>query len=145
MSLMETRYHQMFPVLDASQIEIARRFASGEAQRFGAGEALFDVGQANVPAWLILDGSIEITSRDGLNHERIIVTQKAGQIIGETSQLAGRTTLAAGRAGPEGCTALPFDALHVRALVIGSAEVGEMIMRAFILRRVIGGTLRDCA
>jgi thioredoxin reductase (NADPH) len=45
-------------------------------------------------------------------------------------------TLASARAGPEGCTALPFDAAHVRALMIGSAEVGEIMMRAFILRRV---------
>ena len=57
------------------------------------------------------------------------------------SQLAGRGTLAAGRAGPQGCTALPFDAAHIRALVIGSAEVGEIVMRAFILRRV--GLIQD--
>ena len=60
----------------------------------------------------------------------------AGQFSGEVSQLAGRQSLAAGRAGAEGCTALPFDAAHVRALMIGSAEIGEIMMRAFILRRV---------
>jgi thioredoxin reductase (NADPH) len=57
-------------------------------------------------------------------------------ISGEVSQLAGRAALATGRAGPEGCKALPFDAAHLRALVVGSAELGEVIMRAFILRRV---------
>jgi thioredoxin reductase (NADPH) len=31
MSVLETRSHQMFPVLDAGQIETARRFASGPA------------------------------------------------------------------------------------------------------------------
>ena len=31
---------------------------------------------------------------------------------------------------------MPFDAAHVRALVIGSAEIGEIVMRALILRRV---------
>jgi hypothetical protein len=36
----------------------------------------------------------------------------------------------------QGCTALPFDAPRLRALLIGSAEIGETIMRAFILRRV---------
>src|SRR4029453_13940985 len=36
----------------------------------------------------------------------------------------------------QGCTALPFDAAHLRALVVGSADVGEIIMGAFILRRV---------
>ena len=52
------------------------------------------------------------------------------------SELSGRGTLASGRAGPEGCTALPFDAAHIRALIVGSAELGEILMRAFILRRV---------
>ena len=57
------------------------------------------------------------------------------------SELSGRGTLAAGRAGPEGCTALPFNADQIRALIVGSAELGEMLMRAFILRRV--GLMQD--
>jgi thioredoxin reductase (NADPH) len=65
-----------------------------------------------------------------------VVLLTEGQFSGEVSQLAGRGTLAAAQAGPEGCTALPFDAAHIRALVIGSAELGEIVMRAFILRRV---------
>ena len=60
----------------------------------------------------------------------------AGQFTGEMSELSGRGTLASGRAGPHGCTALPFDAAHIRALIVGSAELGEILMRAFILRRV---------
>jgi thioredoxin reductase (NADPH) len=74
--------------------------------------------------------------RDGLKRETPITTHHVGQISGEVSQLAGRDTLACGRAGADGCTALPFDAAHIRALMIGSAEVGEIVMRAFILRRV---------
>ena len=50
--------------------------------------------------------------------------------------MPGAKSLASGRAGEEGCTALPFDAAHVRALMIGSADIGEIIMRAFILRRM---------
>jgi thioredoxin reductase (NADPH) len=136
MSLIEMRYHQMFPVLEPSQVQVARRFASGDSKRFAPGEALFDVGQKNIPAWLILQGSADITRRDGLDHEQAIATLGVGQMTGEISQLAGRGTLAAGRAGPEGCVAIPFDAPHLRALVIGSAEIGELVMRAFILRRV---------
>jgi thioredoxin reductase (NADPH) len=136
MSIMETRSHQIYPVLDVAQIAVAKRFASGGATRFTPGEALFDVGQSNVPAWLILEGGVEITRRDGLNHEQAVVALSAGHIIGEISQLAGRSTLAAARASSDGCTAIPFDAPHLRALVIGSADLGELIMRAFILRRV---------
>jgi thioredoxin reductase (NADPH) len=136
MSLVDTRRHQMFPTFDMTQIATASRFASGEARRFAPGETMFDVGDRHAPAWLIISGSMDITRRDGLNHETAIVTHEAGQMAGEISQLAGRAALAAGKAGPQGCTALPFDTAHLRALVIGSADVGEMVMRAFILRRV---------
>ncbi len=136
MNLVANRAHQLFPVLDAVQIETARRFASGQAMDFAPGEVVFDAGERHAPAWLVLRGSIDVVRRDGLSREAAITSHCAGQFSGEVSQLSGRESLAAGRAGAEGCTALPFDAAHVRALVIGSAEVGEIMMRAFILRRV---------
>jgi thioredoxin reductase (NADPH) len=136
MSVIETRFDQMFPVLDAVQFETAKRFASGPARTFAPGEPIYDVGQRNVPSWLVIEGSIEVVRRDGLHRESSVVSLSPGQFTGEVSQLAGQGTLAAGRAGPEGCTALPLDAAHIRGLVIGSADVGEIVMRAFILRRV---------
>ena len=136
MSLIETRGHQMFPMLDAGQIETAKRFASGPARKFAPGEIVFEVGELQAPAWLVLEGSIDVIRRDGLDREAPITTHHAGQFSGELSQLAGRASLASGRAGAEGCTAIPFDAAHVRALMVGSAEIGEIMMRAFILRRV---------
>ncbi len=136
MSLIETRRDQIFPVLDPAQIETAKRFASGERHHFAPGEIVYEVSERSAPAWLVLAGTIDVVRRDGLNHEAAITTHGVGQITGELSQLAGRASLAAGRAGPQGCTALPFDAAHLRALVVGSAEVGEVVMRAFILRRV---------
>jgi thioredoxin reductase (NADPH) len=136
MSLLETRFDQLFPVLDAAQLATARRFASGSAQHFASGAAVYDVGVRNAPTWLVLDGSLEIIRRDGLHRQSSVVSLGACQFSGEVSQLGGRGTLAAAQAGPDGCTALPFDAAHIRALVVGSAEVGEIVMRAFILRRV---------
>jgi thioredoxin reductase (NADPH) len=136
MSLIETRGYQLFPVLDASQIETARRFSSGPEREFAPGETVFDVGQSGAPMWLVLKGSIDVKRRDGLNRIAPIVSHGPGQFSGEISQLAGRDTLAAACAGVKGCTALPFDAAHVRALMVGSAELGEIVMRAFILRRV---------
>src|ERR1700722_13088489 len=136
MTVIDTRRDQMFPVLSAPQIETARRFASGEARRFAPGELVFDVGQRQAPAWLVLEGGIEVIRRDAHGREEPIVTEGVGQFSGEVSQLAGRPALAAGRAGPEGATAVPFAAAHVRALVIGSADIGEIVMRALILRRV---------
>src|SRR6476659_1073892 len=136
MSLIETRHHQMFPVFDRAQIETAKRFASGPARNFAPGEVVFEAGERNAPAWLVLKGSIDVVRRDGLNRESPITSHGPGQFSGEVSQLAGAGMLTSGRAGPQGCTALPFDAAHVRALMVGSADVGEILMRAFILRRV---------
>ncbi|MGH6867006.1 MAG: FAD-dependent oxidoreductase [Methyloceanibacter sp.] len=136
MSVSQTRAHQLFPVLDAGQIETAKCFASGPAQDFAPGQVVFDVGQRHAPAWLVLKGSIDVVRRDALNRETPITTHGGGQFSGEVSQLAGQESLASGRAGAQGCTAIPFDAAHVRALMIGSAEIGEIMMRAFILRRV---------
>ena len=136
MSLVGTRFDQMFPVLDAVQLATAKRFASGPAQTFAPGATVYEVGMRNMPAWLVLDGDLDIVRRDGLHHQSSVVSLGSGQFSGEVSQLAGRGTLASGLAGPQGCTALPFDAAHIRALVVGSAEVGEIVMRAFILRRV---------
>lgn len=96
MSLIETRGHQMFPMLGADQIATFRRFASGPQVWFQPNELVFDVGDHNAPVWLILDGAIEVVRRDGLGHENPITLQGSGQFTGEISQLAGRGSLAAG-------------------------------------------------
>jgi thioredoxin reductase (NADPH) len=47
MSLSETRYHQLYPVLNAVQIETAKRFASGLARDFVPGEVVFEAAERN--------------------------------------------------------------------------------------------------
>jgi thioredoxin reductase (NADPH) len=136
MSTIDTREHQRFPVLTPAQIETARRFASGPETRFAPAEMLYAIGDHGAPAWLVLDGTIEVVRRDGLTREAPITTHHTGQFSGEVNQLAGRPSIAAGRAGPEGCLALAFDPAHLRALMVGSADLGEIVMRALILRRV---------
>jgi thioredoxin reductase (NADPH) len=130
------RDHQMFPVLNAEQLQMAKSFASGPARVFAPGEQVYAIGEQGVAAWLVLEGTIDVVRRDGLSHEAPITTHGPGQLTGEVNQLAGRPTIAGGTAGPQGCTALPFDPAHLRALMVGSADVGEIVMRALILRRV---------
>jgi thioredoxin reductase (NADPH) len=136
MSVLNSREHQMFPVLDVAQIETAKRFASGPVRRFAPGEVVYAIGEQGAPSWLVLEGAIDVVRRDGLSHEAPITSHGPGQFTGEVNQLAGRASIAAGRAGAAGCTALPFDPAHLRALMVGSADVGEIVMRALILRRV---------
>ena len=135
MTRFETRAQQMFPVLTTAEIEVARRFASGQARDFPAGGNVYAIGEGSAPVWLVTAGRMDIVRRDGLSGETSVWSYGPGQFSGELNQLAGAPSIAGGRAGPQGCTALPFDAGHLRALMIGSADIGETVMRALILRR----------
>ena len=133
--LLEDRLAQIVPTLTPAQIQFALRFASGPPRRFTPDEKLLDVGDRNMAVWLVVEGSIVASRRDGLGREGFFATGGPGQFSGEVSDLAGHASLAMVRAGPEGCTAHPFDLPHLRALLISSADIGEVMMRAFILRR----------
>src|ERR1700730_14575470 len=133
--LLEDRLAQIVPTLTPAQMQFALRFASGPAKHFAPDEKLLDVGDRNMAVWLVIEGSIVASRRDGLGRERIFATGGPGQFSGEVSDLAGHASLAMVCAGPDGCTAHPFDLPHLRALLISSAEIGEFMMRAFILRR----------
>jgi len=136
MTMLRTRAPQMFPVLSADQMETARHFAAGPERRFAPGEAVYAIGERDAPSWLVTAGTLEVWRRQGLERETAVTTYGVGQFSGEINQLTGRPAISAGRAGQDGCTALPFDGPHLRALMVGSAELGEIVMRALILRRV---------
>jgi len=134
----------MFPVLSPQQLTLVRRFGADAAERFDGGERLFSIGQRDVPSWFVLDGELEVVGQGGLSHRELLVSHGPGQFSGEIEQLAGRPSMVEGRASASGCVALRVDAAGLRALIIGSAELGETIMRALILRRAAlidaGGT-----
>lgn len=135
-SKLAARDHQMFPVLSAAQVAIASGFAISAPRRFLPGETIFSTGERDVAVWLVLEGGINIYRREGIGGEAPITSHGAGEFTGEVGQLDGRASLAAARAGPSGCLALPFDRIHLRVLMVGSADIGEIIMRAMILRQV---------
>jgi thioredoxin reductase (NADPH) len=130
------RSAQRFPRLRPEQLEVIKRFANAEPRRFSPRESIFQVGERGVPAWFLLEGSVELFGRDGLDQEISLRQIDGGQFTGELHQLTDRPTLAGAIAGADGCVALPLNAERLRALIVGSAELGELIMRAFILRRV---------
>ena len=132
-SIIDTRHDQMFPNLEASEVERVRRF--GEVQSFGAGEALASVGNVGHGLSIILDGEVDVTQHDRSGPGALIVTHGPGAFLGELAQLAGRPSLVDARArGP--VQALIISPDRLRALLIAEAELGERIMRALILRRV---------
>jgi thioredoxin reductase (NADPH) len=132
-SIIDTRRHQMFPVLEPSEIERVRRF--GKVRSYGASEALAQVGHVGHGLTIILAGQVDITQHDESGRRTPIVTYGPGSFMGELAQLAGRPALVDAHAqGPVEGLIIPPDQL--RALLIAEAELGERIMRALILRRV---------
>ncbi len=133
-ALMHGRFDQGFPALTPAEIARVRRF--GNVRRFTDGELLFEVGKPRPGMFVVLSGHITITARDGLGHVTPVVDQGPGQFAAELATLAdGATSLTDGRAEGEVETLfIPSDKL--RALIVEEAELGERIMRAFVLRRV---------
>ena len=133
--LIDDRKAQLFPTLTPVQLNFALRFASGPVRHFAPNDRVFEAGERNAAVWLIVEGGIVVTRRDGFAREATLAVFGPGQFSGEVSQLGGQASLAAAYAASEGCSAYPFDPPHLRALLIGSADIGELMMRAFILRR----------
>jgi thioredoxin reductase (NADPH) len=130
------RSAQRFPRLRDAQLAVVKRFAEEEARSFAPGQFLFQIGDHTVPTWFLLEGSVELFGRVGYDEETSLRELESGQFTGELSELANRPSLTGARAGSGGCVALPLNASRLRALIVGSAELGELLMRAFILRRV---------
>ena len=132
-SVFDTRRHQMFPTLEASEIERVRRF--GAIHRYAAGETLATAGAVSPGFTIILSGKVDITQPGASGRHELIVTHGPGHFMGELAQLAGRPALVDAHAvGPVEAVIIPPEKL--RALLIGEAELGERIMRALILRRI---------
>jgi thioredoxin reductase (NADPH) len=133
-SALEARRDQMFPRL--SPAEMARITPLGHLQSFEPGEAMRRVGEAGHGMTLVLEGEVEITQRRADGTRRLIETYGPGSFIGELAQLTGRPSLADAHAkGPVKAAVLTPEGL--RGLLIAEADLGERIMRAFILRRVL--------
>ena len=132
-SILESRQDQLFPKLDAVEIERLQRF--GAVSCFAAGEALAEVGKVNPGLVLVLAGEVETTRRDVLGNHQLIYTHRPGSFMGELAQLAGRPSLVDARTTMK-VRALIIPPEKLRALLVGEAEIGEKIMRALILRRV---------
>jgi thioredoxin reductase (NADPH) len=130
---LETRRHQMFPVLEPAEIERLRRYA--EPRAFADGERLVSAGESASAMYVILKGEAVATLYDGLIDREPFVTVGPGGFTGELAQLSGRPALVDIHAQGE-VEALAIPSPRIRDLLVEEAEIGEKMMRALILRRV---------
>ena len=130
---------QTFPALTPQQIDRVRALA--RERHVEPGEVLFRPGDTNIPFFVLLSGSLDIV-QPALNGERLIVTHPAGEFTGEISMISGQPALVLGRVKEAG-TVLELSLEGLRSLIARDAQLSEIIMRAFILRRLalISGNL----
>ncbi len=128
----QARWEQAFPRLSSAQI--ARLEAHGKRMRTLRGEVLAEPGERHRGLFVILSGSVEIV-RPGMVGEVPIVVHTPGQFSGEMSSLRGVASVVRARVREEG-EILAVDYENLRAIVQTDSELSEILMRAFILRRV---------
>jgi thioredoxin reductase (NADPH) len=131
--VIETRSDQMFPKLEAAEIDRLRRF--GEHRAYRADERLLATGEISPGLFVVLEGEVAITQHSVLGYEEGIVTHTPGSFIGELNQLSGRPALVDARA-LQAVEVLVIASPRLRDVLVAEAELGERIMRALILRRV---------
>jgi len=126
------RKAQMFPQLTSAQI--ARLEALGTHRRMSQGEILAQPGDRHRPMLVVLSGSIEVV-QSGMEGEVLIVVHTAGSFTGEMSLLQGIGSLVRMRVRDSG-EVLVIGEDRLRTVIQTDAELSELFMRAFILRRV---------
>ncbi|MDQ3884584.1 MAG: cyclic nucleotide-binding domain-containing protein, partial [Thermoproteota archaeon] len=123
---------QIFPKLMPEQIR--RIAAHGYLRAMKPGEVLVEQGDRDAPFFVVVSGEVEIVRPSG-SAETLITVHGPGQFSGEVNMLSGRRALFRARATKQG-ELIELNRQQMLALVQTDAELGEILMRAFILRRV---------
>ena len=126
------RLRLMFRTLTPSQIE---RIAShGTARTVREGDVLFAAGDRVVPFFVVRAGTVDIV-RPSPDGDTLIVTHAAGEFTGESNMLSGRRSLVRAQATSE-TEVIELSRDQLLSLVQTDSEIGELLMRAFIFRRL---------
>src|SRR5207249_143595 len=127
-----SRADQVFPTLTPEQI--ARVAAHGRVRRVQRGEVLIEAGEQDQRFFVVTAGHIEVVRPSGAT-EDLVTVHRRGQFTGEANMISGRRGLLRMRAG-ESSEVIELDREQLLALVQTDSELSDILMRAFILRRV---------
>ena len=122
----------MFPKLTPAQI--GRLEAYGKRMRICAGEVLAEPGERFGRLLVVLSGAIEIVL-PGIAGETLVTIHTTGDFAGEMSALRGAGGAVRARVRDDG-EVIAIEHEDLRRLVQTDAELSELFMRAFILRRM---------
>jgi thioredoxin reductase (NADPH) len=130
--LTKSHVEKIFPKLTMTQI--GRITAHGRARSVKPGEVLIEQGDISVPFFVVITGEVEIVRPFGA-YETLVTVHGHGEFTGEVNMLSGRRSLVRARATKVG-EVIELNHQQMLGLVQTDAELSEIIMRAFILRRI---------
>ena len=127
------REAQTFPRLS---VDAANRVANyGVEQGLRKGTLLFERGQRSVDFFLVLDGNIEIFDQDEHGQPKVFTVHRERQFTGELDLFNDQQILVSGRTGTNS-RMVRIKRADFRKMISAEPDIGEIIVRAFILRRV---------
>jgi thioredoxin reductase (NADPH) len=129
----DTRVDQVFPTLTPAQIE--RIAGHGRARQTKAGEVLVEVGDKVVPFFAVKSGAIEVVRPCEDGDETLVAVHGPRQFSGDTTMISGRRSLLRSRVREAG-EVVELNREQIAALIQTDSELSEIMMRAFILRRL---------
>ena len=120
------------PTLSSEQIDHIRSVA--QLRPVKAGEVLYEPSQPDVPLFIVLEGSVSI-SRTG-EDDKILAVREANQFTGEMSVISGKRSLLKARVTRDG-SVLELTRDKLLSLMAKDTELGEILMEAFVARRLL--------
>jgi thioredoxin reductase (NADPH) len=130
--LTSSRIEKIFPKLTPAQI--ARIATHGRTRTVQPGDILIDQGDTSVPFFVVITGEVEIVRPFGTD-ETLITIHHDGEFTGEVNMLSGRRSLVRARVTKPG-EVIELDQQKLLRLVQSDSDLSDILMRAFILRRV---------
>jgi thioredoxin reductase (NADPH) len=127
----KSQREKIFPKL--TPVQINRITTHGRIRSVQSGEVLIEQGDTWVPFFVVVTGEIEIVRPFGA-HETLVTIHSSGEFTGEVNMLSGRRSLIRARVTEPG-NVIELDHQHLINLVQTDAELSDILMRAFILRR----------
>ena len=123
---------EAFPTLTEDQItRIARR---GRLRQVTQGEVLAEAGTLNRCFYVVCSARLEVV-RPSADGDVLVTVHERGQFTGEASMLTGRASIVRIDAASDG-EVLELSRDELLSLVQTDGELSDIIMRAFILRRL---------
>lgn len=126
------RPERVFPTLTSEQL--VRIEGHGRRRSTASGQVLAEVGDRHVGFFVVLSGDVQV-ARPVDGGEILIATHRAGQFSGESHLISGRPAIARLVVGEPG-EVIELTREQLLDVVQTDAELSEILMRAFILRRL---------